>query len=136
MMAATPEAAPVPAFTFNLQLVDGSNASARLSPTVTQTEEFLLAGVVIPASSTNYLVAGSFAFAKVSAVWLYCDAACTLKTNSSGSPAQTFTLAANVPLLWLGASDPRVNPFTADVTAFYVTCSAGGNLYANIQLAP
>ena len=42
----------------------------------------------------------------------------TLKTNSSGSPDQTFTLAGGVPFVWVGGSGVT-NPITTAVTELF-----------------
>lgn len=51
------------------------------------------------------------------------DRALTVKTNSSGSPANTFVLTANVPLLWYPGCGYSL---AADITALYVTNASGG----------
>lgn len=49
----------------------------------------------------------------------------TLKTNDSGSPAQTITLTANRPVIW-NALMPYDNPLTTDVTKGFFTCAVAG----------
>lgn len=49
------------------------------------------------------------------------DKDCTLKTNSSGSPVDTFLLKANQPLIYRKTVD--ANFFTVDVTKFFLTTS-------------
>lgn len=44
----------------------------------------------------------------------------TVKTNSSGAPAQTFTVKPNKPDGW-HADSWQANPITANITALYVT---------------
>ena len=44
----------------------------------------------------------------------------TVKTNSSSSPAQTFSLAANQEVVW-GTLQGTTNPITLDVTQLFVT---------------
>lgn len=52
------------------------------------------------------------------------DQALTLETNSGGSPANTITLAADVPYYWrVGHADAF--KLTTDVTALFVTNASG-----------
>lgn len=58
----------------------------------------------------------------------------TIKTNSSSTPDQTFTLKANQPLVW-SANSPAVNPLTADVTGgLFVTNSSGEDAKLTIKM--
>ena len=50
--------------------------------------------------------------------------ACVVKTNSSGSPANTINLAANVPYVWNSQSYDTFK-LTTDVTALFLTNSSG-----------
>ena len=45
---------------------------------------------------------------------------CTVKTNSSSSPADTLEIDNKQDIIWI-PSDPRACPLTTDVTALYVT---------------
>lgn len=56
----------------------------------------------------------------VSVVAIVADKDCTLETNSTSTPTDTFALKANKPLIW-SDDDPGANPLTADVTVFYLT---------------
>lgn len=51
----------------------------------------------------------------------------TVKTNSSGSPAQTLTLVANYPYVW-NYGDLASFFLTTDVTTIYVSSTDGGQL--------
>jgi hypothetical protein len=44
----------------------------------------------------------------------------TLKTNSSGSPQDTISLTAGVPLVWV-TGGAISNPFAGTITKFYLT---------------
>lgn len=44
----------------------------------------------------------------------------TVKTNSSGSPAQTFTLAPNKVGIW-NSDMPWANPISTNITALYIS---------------
>jgi hypothetical protein len=58
------------------------------------------------------------------------DVAATLKTNSTGAPQETITLAAGIPFFWFIGSG-LVNPFAGDVTKFFASIPGGGA--ANIR---
>ena len=65
----------------------------------------------------------------VSAVKLFVmqsDQDCTVKTNSSGAPANTITLEAGIPYDW-HEDEPDAFQLDTDVTALYVTDDSGGN---------
>lgn len=67
------------------------------------------------------------------ALYMVSSRAVTIETNSSSSPAQTITLAANVPLVWT-VSDPDANPLTVDVTKIFVTNASGGSADIEIRV--
>lgn len=58
--------------------------------------------------------------AKMKGIAIVADKACTLKTNSTSSPGNTFTLTANKPIIW-ASGDASANPVTVDITKFYLT---------------
>jgi hypothetical protein len=62
----------------------------------------------------------AFAVAKLKAIKLTSDVALTLKTNDSGSPQETISLAAGVPLDWYYGCGLAV-PFAGNVTKIYAT---------------
>lgn len=66
---------------------------------------------------------------RLKSIYILASTPLTIKTNSSGSPADTLALAAGVPFLWIAASGLTV-PFTADITALYLTNATAntGNL--------
>lgn len=74
----------------------------------------------VGASQTDLLVPMAFTTANLMSIFLLSDQNMTLETNSGGSPSNTFSLVANVPFVWQYQSGVT-NPFSADVTAFYVT---------------
>jgi hypothetical protein len=78
----------------------------------------------VPSPSTDLAFAISFAVGKVESIVLLSDQNLTLKTNSSGSPANTINLLANVPYVWQ-RSTYLVNLFTVDVTQFFLTNASG-----------
>ena len=87
---------------------------------------------LIPVSSTNLAVAFAFAIAKLKSILLVSDKDLTVKTNSSGSPANTFALQAGVPLMW-SAADGVVftdtnNAAVTSVTSLFVTNASGTDI--------
>jgi hypothetical protein len=97
---------------------DGSNS---LSLAATESNEATFAAdVALAAAAANVQAGVAFVATKLQDIWMSCDQACTVKTNSSTTPGNTFDLAANVPFVWI--KDGGVtNPFTVDVTTLYVT---------------
>lgn len=69
---------------------------------------------VIPdtTSSAGQVVDMAFKHADVVQVFLLSTQDMTINTNSDGSPTQSISLTANVPVL--------LNPFSSDVTALYL----------------
>lgn len=107
------------------------------SVSITSTSEITADGLknyigTLAASTSNQEVQLTIDVSECKAFFAHCTAAATLKTNSSGSPQETFTLAAGVAYQWDNSSG-AANPFAGDVTTFYVTCSAGGTLNIWIQ---
>lgn len=101
----------------------GNVTSASLS-TSSESEQNL--DLIIPASSTDYAVEYAVDVSQCKAVFLVADADMTLETNSGGSPTQTISLTAGVPVAWITGAG--TNPLTSDITSLYVTSTAGGNL--------
>lgn len=74
----------------------------------------------IAGSSTNAQVVGTLDVSQVVSFVMVSNVACTVKTNSTGSPADTITLVADVPYVWTSDSYDSFQLGT-DVTVFYVT---------------
>lgn len=74
----------------------------------------------ISANQTNLAIACAFDVSKLKAFFIVSDENCTLETNSGSSPADTFALEADVPILW-NEDMPITNPFGTNVTGLYVT---------------
>lgn len=94
-----------------------SNNGSFTVPSLSQVvESEAVADVTIPVSVTNKAVAFN---ADVSAMGtlllLVTGGTLTIKTNSSGSPDQTFAMDAGDALIWF-SSDVGTNPFTTDIT--------------------
>lgn len=83
--------------------------------------------IVIPASTTNMHVVIAVDVSTVQSMFLNTDGALTFKTNSSGSPDQTLTFAANKPLVW-NTGMPVVCPLTTDITGLYLTNGTGSGV--------
>lgn len=78
----------------------------------------------IAASSTNHEIDVAIDVSTVVMLGITCDRAVTIKTNSTSSPPDTFTLPAGEMIEWhTGAIGS--NPLTTDVTKFYVTTPSG-----------
>lgn len=80
--------------------------------------------IQIATSTTNQHIAGwSVVALNMKSLSISCDVACTVKTNSSGSPDDTITLIAGQNLIWSHATDGDAkNPIQHDVTTgIYVT---------------
>ena len=88
----------------------------------------------IAANQTNKLIAGVLDVSQIKMLFLYSDQDCTLETNSGGSPADTISLDAGCPIVWVADSGIAC-PLTTDVTAFYVTnTTAVGRLIIRAQV--
>ena len=79
----------------------------------------------IPDSSTDLEVAWAVDISELKALLIVADGALTVKTNSSSTPDDTFTLVVNTPIVWEDANSSG-NPLSADVTSIFVTNSSGG----------
>jgi hypothetical protein len=84
--------------------------------------------------TTNGLVAWACDFSQLKAFYMVSDQAITVYTNDAGTgaPDNTFVLVANEPVLWWAGS-LLTNPFTADVTALYVTNASGSTAAFKIR---
>jgi len=74
----------------------------------------------IPATTTDQYIDLAFPTTGAQSFWMWSDTNLTVKTNSSGTPIQTISLVANIPLYW-GTGLGLTNPITTAVTALYVT---------------
>jgi len=87
--------------------------------------------VQLAASTTNQLVAVAFTVASLLSIWITVDQTTTLKTNSTSSPANTFTLSPLAPFFWQASSGISC-PFSADVSAIYLT---SGTTLTNVAMS-
>lgn len=89
--------------------------------------------IVLAASSTNVEADIAFTLANVKSMALMCTADATVKTNDSGSPQETISLSAGIPLV-LQSQTEAAATFAGDVTQIFLTCSAGGTFSSRILL--
>lgn len=73
---------------------------------------------------TNQSQTFAMTVANMQSLYILSNTNVTLKTNSTGSPANTINLLANVPLVWQ-TGGYYTNLFTTDVTVIYLTNSSG-----------
>src|SRR5437660_12486493 len=91
----------------------------------------------IPANQTDLLVNFAATRANIQSFIIVADQAMTVKTNSSGSPGQTFTLVANAPQIWCSTLGVARNTFfAADITKLYVTNVTAGTLKVRCCVDP
>lgn len=72
-------------------------------------------------SVTNQLMTIAFSVTNLQSLYLLADKDLTIKTNSSGTPADTLNLKAGAALVWRKSTGYYAKPLTTDVTAFYLT---------------
>ena len=83
--------------------------------------EVVTPGITVPASSTDYEIDVTMTFANAKAYAIVANKDCTVKTNSTSSPAETLTLKANQALVWC-ENDPAASHFlSVTLTKIYVT---------------
>lgn len=102
-----------------------SYGSAALTKTVSLTADgSTIDTISVATGQTVFHYVTAVDVSALSAVYIVSDKAVTLKTNSSGSPDNTITLAANKPLLWYVGCG-ITNPLTVDVTGIYIANASG-----------
>ena len=75
-------------------------------------------------STTDGAVALTMTVAKLKAWYMVCDQVVLVETNSGSAPDETFTLDANVPMVWTD-DDKSTNPLATDITGLFITNSSG-----------
>ena len=113
-------AATVLTHTTRISWASGSGGTT-VSGTVTRTgdgENNRL--IALTASETNKLVNFVATVANIKMLVMLSDQDVTVKTNNSGSPADTINLKAGVPLFYADSAN-LTNPLTVNVTALYLT---------------
>lgn len=112
---------------------DSSGNSITSTENVTDDAENNL-DIAVAISTTNLSVHWVTIVLQLKSLSISCDQALTIKTNSSGSPADTITLLAGQNLIWSHATDGDAkNPLQTDVTGLFLT-NASGTLVANLKI--
>lgn len=112
-------------FTNKLTIIHTDENGVAIPRTITRSGPgSLKKDVVINDAVSNQALTIAFNYADLEMFEIVSDRDITLKTNSSGSPTQTISLVAGVPLVWFTGA-PWSNPFTANVTAMYLTNASG-----------
>lgn len=88
--------------------------------------------VTVPASTTNQAAALAITTSKLRSFFLISSQAVTIKTNSTSSPSNTWTMVANVPFVWSADAAYFTNPVSANITTLYITNS--GTTSARVRL--
>lgn len=109
------------------------NGGAPLSQQTTLTAEAVTPlAVTVPENATAFNITPvAIDVSQLKVLHIQANAAMTIKTNSSGSPDDTLTIAANKPLLWFEGCGMTC-PLDTDVTQLYVASVAGGSLQITI----
>lgn len=77
--------------------------------------------------ATDQLVAFTLDYSQNKVLFITSTVEMTLKTNSSGAPDQTLSIGPTSGVVAWSAKCGCVHPITADITALYVSNSAGSN---------
>lgn len=122
-------------YTFTKTLFDGaSNISKSVS--ISSGQDIRISEAYTGAV-TNTLTAFAATIAKIKVFYMVADVACTVKTNSSGSPQETFTLVANQPIHWDNTDGSLIaSLFAGNITALYVTTTADTTLTIRCLVDP
>ena len=118
-------------YAFNLGVTGTDGTRLQGSFTETGTTSIDIANN-FAAGSTNVAFSIAWTVANTQAIFLLSTSNLTIKTNSSSSPANTINLVANVPLIWDASAGYYSNPFTTNVTEFFITCSAAALLQGGV----
>src|SRR6267142_1152478 len=114
---------------------NGGSTLARVTAVQSGAEENL--DEAIPVSTTNSLVAFTMDVSQLQGIFIVCNTPVTIKTNSSGSPVNTITLAADVPYVWIVGDAPIRDTagvaITVDITSLYIT-NPSASVVAQVQV--
>ncbi len=106
---------------------DGTNLPAIVESNTAGSE--VNVSELIPANSTDLVVAFAFLVAKIKSFYITSDVAMTVKTIHSGSTQETITLLAGQAMLWsLADASLLPLPFANDVASLKVTNTTAGTL--------
>lgn len=92
--------------------------------------------VALAASAADQLVAVGYLTANIKGYYIKSDQDCTIKVDSSGSPEETITVKAGVPVVWCYGQPSACMLLTSDVgVGWYLTngsSTTAANFYARI----
>lgn len=109
----------------HLVTIQHSRGSETIGKTVTYTADQEKGGdYTLAGGLTNQEITLSFDVSQLKVFLMYATVAMTIKTNSSGTPQETITLAADNPVLFR-YDDGRGALFAGDVTKLYATVPGG-----------
>lgn len=124
------------AITFTLSNSGGMSGGATIAGSRTETGNTQLSyDLNYPAASTDVALAATITAANVQAIILKSDKNLTIEANSASSPAFVINLKAGSPLVWSKSDAYAANPFTANVTGFFITCVEAARLQGSILVA-
>jgi hypothetical protein len=88
--------------------------------------------ISVPDSSTDYEITLAIDISEIKSIVITSDQVITLETNSGSAADDTFAITANNPLIW-NVDSPAANPFSADITALFVTNASGSAATFNVR---
>jgi hypothetical protein len=80
-----------------------------------------------PAGSTNVSTTAAFTAANVQSFLMLSSVDMTVLTNSTSAPGNTINLKAGRALTWEKSPGYYANPFTVNVTVFYISSAQAGS---------
>lgn len=110
--------------TFSLQLVGPAQS---FNPAASQFSAGGLAEInelALALALTDEQLDIAFPFGSIVSCFISCSANATLETNDGTTPADTIALTAGIPVYY--NTTYGTNPFTADVTGFFLTAAGTG----------
>lgn len=120
---------PTDSTTITYKTASGAMSQANMDETGSAR---LTSSPTVPASTTNQHLAISVDVSQLISFLIVSSRDLTLKTNSSSSPAQTFSLKAGQGFTW-NQDNGTVNPLTVDITDLYFTNA--GTVPAAVQMS-
>ncbi len=121
-------------FTHTIGSTYRTDAGTIASVTATYTGEGEIdLNATVALSTTNKEFDIQFIKTDVISMIFFADKAVTIKTNSSGSPSDTISLAANMPLIW-NTDSPVAIPLAGNVTKVFVTNATATNAAVKIRV--
>lgn len=119
--------------TYHLSSTGGTLAISGSQSEVGATEQTI--DSTFAASTTDSLLSIAFTASNLQSIALVSDKNLTIETNSASSPTNTINLKAGTPFVWSKSAAYFANPFTANVTAFYITCTGAARLRGRILVS-